>query len=289
MYGRHVALRDAIEQYILPDDHEKLFDGILDRENNRFTGQESYVIDFKERCPVQFKDSYGSGIVRLALRFYNTFGGIIVFGVEDSKFTICGLNEFFDIETFNSALRDYAGINIECICKEYYVSSASAIIQAVVVPRRGMTAPAVLIQSLTKYPVGTCFVRDRHEVLVAQYRHIALLYSPRERYFRDSAAEQPYHIHRSFPPSPATLKNFIGRASLMHKLWGWLLFESGPRMYLHGPGGAGKSTLAYEFAKSITMEGEPIKRFFGSTFRLRGLHFRQADRNEPLHRARAKF
>ena len=73
-------------------------------------------------------------------------------------------------------------------------------------------------------------------------------------------------IESALPPSPATLKEFIGRRQALDNLYAWLFFSDEPRTFLFGRGGSGKSTIAYEFARMIaetggnipTKQGQPI-------------------------------
>ena len=209
------------------------------------------MLDFKETYCEFYTDPYGVGIIRLALAFYNTYGGIIVFGVKDRVFTITGVQGSFEIETFNAAISVFTGIRIECLTKTYSPPEAEyRLIGVVLVPRRGLVRPAALTQKLGKYPEGTLWVRDRHEVLEAVSRHLPLLYSTRTPRLSD-ADTSAIPIHRSLPPSAATVRDFVGRFGLLRTLWDWLIFGDQPREYLDGPGGSGKTTLAFEFARLL--------------------------------------
>ena len=162
-----------------------------------------------------------------------------------------GVQGSFEIETFNNAIAAFTGVFVECLTKTYSPpGSSDKLIGVVLVPRRGHVRPATLIQSLGKYPVGTLWVRERHEVLEASSRHLPLLYSTRTARLTDAAASA-IPIHRSLPPSSATVHDFVGRFGLQRSLWDWLIFGDQPREYLDGPGGSGKTTLAFEFARLL--------------------------------------
>ena len=126
------------------------------------------------------------------------------------------------------------------------------------VPKRGTQAPAKGIAKVGNLPINTIWIRERHECLVATTRHLPLLFSHRDSIpdLQDNFEYVP--IHRSLPPSPATMKDFIQRGNLMERLWEWLVLSDRPRLYLHGPGGSGKSTLAFEFAKNLSEFGQNI-------------------------------
>ncbi|TNC12724.1 AAA family ATPase [Methylobacterium terricola] len=255
-------IAEAIEGRQLPGSFAELFEGNWDEAERRFTSQETYVLDYKEEVPDRFSDGYGAGIVRLALAFHNSYGGLVVFGVKDRALTIVGARRPLDVEALNRVLSDFTGIGIECVMRRYTVAQPDGValdIVALLVPRRGLARPARLSRPLGPYPAGMTWVRDRHEVLEAGSRHLHVLYSDRRLLpSEDDDGEATFPIHRSFPPSPATVRDFIGRRKLTEALFDWLLFDDQPRMYLHGPGGSGKSTLAFEIARLLADNGHAM-------------------------------
>ncbi|AKI02677.1 AAA ATPase domain [Hoeflea sp. IMCC20628] len=250
----------AIQHKELPAAFEDLLGAAWDATNERFHVQETYVVDYKETLPDELARGYGAGIIRLAIAYYNSFGGIIVFGVRDRELSVAGVAGNVDIEAFNRALSDYTGSSIECLCKQYTVPTKKGElnISVMLVPRRGTTPPIRLLRKLDKYPPNILWVRDRHEVLEAAPRHLAQLYSDRSLLPSDQDGESRVLVHRSLPPSPATIERFINRGVLLDQLWTWFVYSDQPRVYLHGPGGSGKSTLAHEFAKQLTENGAQV-------------------------------
>jgi hypothetical protein len=256
----------AVEAKELPPGFDQLFGKIWDAQASRFNVQETYVLDFKETVPDEFSKDYGAGIVRLALAFFNSYGGLIIFGVKDRALTVVGTDRVFDIEKFNRLLTDVAEVHAECLLRSYTVTADNdeRTIVAVLVPKRGMVRPARLIRDFGPYRAGTLWVRDRHEAMEAELRHLPVLYSDRETP-PDSPLddETTFPVHRSFPPSPALLKHFVNRGNqsgnLIETLWDWFVFREKPRFYLHGAGGSGKSTLAYVFARMLADHGHAIR------------------------------
>ena len=242
----------------LPNEALELFGEGLSLTDLRFRIQEGFLIDFKRDIPTSFATGYGAGIVRLGLALFNTYGGIMVFGVADEDLRVIGAEPDFDIEAYNRYVYEISGKRIECIATSYYLPNLKSPLQVVLVPQRGIEPPAQLKSSLDKYPAGTLWVRDQHEVLIANTQHLTLLFSRRDDYRPNSHNQSAAPVHRSLPPSPATLHDFIGRKDLMYQLWNWLIFNDQPRLYLHGPGGSGKSTMAYEFAKNLADEASVI-------------------------------
>jgi hypothetical protein len=246
------GMYDAISLCQLPRSLYDLIGDLYDPDRGEFLAQESVLHDYKAGVPDDFVSSYGAGIIRLALAFYNTYGGIIIFGVDDRSHQPLDPPGRFDIETFNRLISDYTGHNVECLCQSYLIAGLDCRgVLVVLVPRRRSPAPAALLRKVDKYGAGTIFVRVRHEVLNARPSHYPLLYSSRAL-FPQSPDASSISIQKSLPPAFATMKSFIGRDDLLNELWTWLTTGKDPRRYLYGPGGSGKSTLAYEFAASIT-------------------------------------
>lgn len=199
--------------------------------------------------------------MKLALAFYNSFGGIVVFGVKDRVLSVEGVNSVFDIESFNRVLSDFVGVSIECISKRYVlkINGSDRVIVVLLVPRRGLIPPVKLLQTHGKLQSNKLWIRDRHEVLEACVKHIPMLFSDRLMLPYDSEGENIFPVHRSFPPSPATIKEFVNRGDLLTSLWAWFVFGDQPRLYLFGPGGSGKSTLAFEFARLLAEHGHTVR------------------------------
>tara|TARA_B100000678_G_scaffold290646_1_gene304130 strand:- start:85 stop:2406 length:2322 start_codon:yes stop_codon:yes gene_type:complete len=189
---------------------------------------------------------------------YNTYGGVIVFGVDDETRRCSGLNTSFDVEGFSDVVTDKVRRNIDFKSREYKLSDGSSV-TALLVPQRGYESPARLQEKLDKYRVGEIWVRDRHSVRTLSEEMLPLIFSDRRGLFDDDQVAGKVSIHRTLPPSPATMREFIGREAMLQTLWEWLVFEDRPRFYLHGPGGSGKSTLAYEFSRQVSDQGHRIR------------------------------
>lgn len=248
---------DAITEARLPATSDELFSLIWDASDESFNVQETYILDFKDRAPEKFSDGYGSSIIRLALGYYNSFGGIVIFGVKDRSLDVLGIANPIDIENFNRVLTDVSGLRVECVSKEYDLAPGKSV-SVLLVPRRGMRKPVRLAKPIGPYVAGKLWVRDRHEVLEADTTHLPTLFSSRDNLPSDAILDSNTTIFRSLPPSPATMHTFVGRESLLATLWEWFVFGDQPRIYLHGPGGSGKSTLAFEFARVLAESGEGV-------------------------------
>ncbi len=235
----------------LPSELNEIFPNDLDCNSKRFLIQEGYIIDYKEDIPDGFSKGYGAGIIRLCIGFYNTFGGLIVFGVRDADKTVIGCNKLLNVEGLTEYLRTLTKQEFRLQHREYRLKDSDLHIQIVMVPKRKNSKPARLLLPLENYAAGTLWIREQHEVLKVSTYHLPLIFSPRDNYLLSAEQEETVTIHKSLPPSPATIKDFVGRQDLLLSLWEWFIYGEEPRIYLHGPGGSGKSTIAFEFARTI--------------------------------------
>lgn len=248
----------AIESRELPTEAETLFGEMWDRDEQVFRTQETFVLDYKDRVPEKFTDSYGASIARLAIGMFNTYGGIVVFGIEDVNKSISDLNINLDIEGFSDFVSAKTGAKIEFCFRTYRLTDQSSI-GVLLVPKRASERPIITGEALGSYPGGVIWIRDRHSVRKLDESSIPLIYTDRDNLYRNQSSAGNISIHRSLPPSPATMQEFIGREAMLITLWDWLVYDSKPRYYLHGPGGSGKSTLAYEFSRQVSERGNQIR------------------------------
>jgi predicted HTH transcriptional regulator len=188
----------------LPGTFEECFGAAWSSDERRFPFQETYIIDFKERVPTKFAEGYGAGFVRLALAFYNTFGGLIVIGINDREQTPVGLDAQFNVEGFNRFLSDLTAHPIETIYREYLLPGSNSRIGVILVPKRDLQRPAILNKIFDKYAKGTLWIRDRHQVKEADSHNLPLIYSRRETLPSDhDSVSNP--IHKALPPTPSTI------------------------------------------------------------------------------------
>jgi hypothetical protein len=67
MWGELEPLHLAIEGRSLPPNFDELFGTLWNKDAECFNTQETYILDYKDKFPENFTNSYGIGIVRLAL------------------------------------------------------------------------------------------------------------------------------------------------------------------------------------------------------------------------------
>ena len=244
-------VRQIISSRHLPSDGQQFLEEFASLDNRSLELQEGTLWDYKKVFPFSRSDDYFGGIVRLICAFHNTYGGLIIFGVDDNSREITGNSVTIKIEAFNSALRERLTNSIECSTRRYDNSIAEPL-DILLVPKRAIGAPPVRFSiAIGQYPRGPVYVRQNHEVLVARSSDMPFLYGPRHEAQSDQDRSDPTDFIGSLPPSPSTVKEFIGRSEVMDRLWHWLVHDDEPRTFLFGKGGSGKSTIAFEFARTV--------------------------------------
>lgn len=243
----------------LPEDDE-LF-RVFTNDLNKFIDSEGILWDFKAEWPFSYSDSYWGGIARLICAFANTLGGVIVFGVHD-KHRDGGHNSVnVNVDRLNQAFAQLTGARPQFDVRRYPSSIYGDVVGLLVLPRPDSVAPYRFSTPVGPYAAGVIWVRDGHEVVKAMPRHYAALFCRSDDLL---ASEGPNELGGSLPPSPTTLKRFVGRTEVMDRLFDWLASSDEPRMFLYGKGGSGKTAIAYEFAKLLKEHGSGRQLFGGS-------------------------
>jgi energy-coupling factor transporter ATP-binding protein EcfA2 len=245
------VIRDIIDRRELPIDGGDLIASLTS--DRSYIPQEGLHWDFKREWPFSYSDEYFAGIARLICAFANTYGGIIIFGVHDQTRT-AGHNKVMpNLDRLQQALGQLLSAAPEMSCRRYKDQSTAAIDVLLVCPQQG-GLPIRFSRALAGYKAGVLWVRQNHEVVTAEPRHVGLLYCR----FASNAADD-ISLSGGLPPSPATIKRFVGRMSTIDRIFGWLKLSDEPRTFLYGKGGSGKTTIAYEVAKVLKDEGSRVQ------------------------------
>jgi len=236
-------------------------DGIFDEE-------ECVLWDYKEQFPYGRTDDYCGCVVRLICAFHNTYGGLILFGIHD-KTRKSGCNKVnINIEAFNNYLRTKLSKSIECKFKTIYNFDEynGGKVDVLLVPQRdSKSSPVKFNINIGKYRNNILYFRQNHEVIQTQSKNIPFLFSRRSNpYLNTDDDKNILQIECNMPESPSTMKTFVGRTALLSELWDWLFNMRPSRKFLHGDGGSGKTTIAFEFAEIVQEWGGGIKTYYGN-------------------------
>ena len=254
-------VKELVSSRTLPNDAAQLLEEFGSLGGSPLEIQEGSYWDYKKVFPASRSDDYFGGIVRLVCALHNTWGGIILFGIEDETRLPCGNTVRVNIETFNAVLAQRLSSPIECLHKRYTILDGVDL-DVLLVPKRSLGAvPVRFSQHIGKYPAGKIYVRQNHEVLLARSSDMPFLYGSRSDHPSVSDNGVSSDLIRGLPASPSTVKEFVGRTAVVDRLWQWLVHDEEPRTFLYGRGGSGKSTIAFEFARMVTRVASHFKAY----------------------------
>ncbi len=248
-----IGVAEIVSQRELPADSASLFEH-LKEPSGKFLGQEGPFWDFKREWPFSYSDSYFCGIARLICAFANSNGGLIVFGVHDETRTGGHNRVAPNMDRLQQALNQLLSDHPVLILKRYGEDIDDAVDVLLVCAKKPETMPLRFTRDCTTYKANVIWVRQGHEVVTAEPRHLAMLFC-RDDIAEAENGETDSYLSGGLPPSPATIKKFVGRLRTVDQVFRWLRSADEPRTFLYGKGGSGKTTIAYEVAKTIKLQG----------------------------------
>lgn len=250
-----------VNQRNLPSSNDFL--GNFHDENGDFYAQESDMFDYKEVYPFSNSDGIFAGILRLICALHNTYGGIIIFGVHDAKRTAGKNTVIVDEEKINRKLRESLTQNVTILCRTYTTPSGN--VDVMLVPKRAMPSPVRFKKAIAGKQPSSVFFRRGAEVLEAGGSELDFLYGPRTSPY-DGEDQKDLRIDSALPASPATIGRLLGRYEVIETVFEWLQTSRDARFFLWGDGGSGKSTMAYEVARLLSLIGKGVQNKYANNY-----------------------
>jgi hypothetical protein len=239
-----------LENRNLPIDPNDILSFMTESDGN-FLKTEGPTWDFKESWPHSYSDSYFHGVCRLACAFANSRGGLIIFGVSDKDRKASRNRIQPNLDRFMQSFKQLTYEDFEYDFRSYDSSVSGKFEILLVLPLAQNRQPLRFRNSDKFYPINTIWVRQGHEVVVAEPKHIPQLYCRIP--YDDEGVD--IKIEGSLPPSPATIRQFVGRMQTIDRIFEWIKLSDQPRNFLYGKGGSGKSTIAFQVAKVLRESG----------------------------------
>lgn len=201
--------------------------------------------------------------VRQIVSFYNTYGGYLIYGVEqraDGSFIPVGVQAGIDQDQLRRHIKNYIGHTIEvCSAKvSARVGNERYEFNILVVPKRALErSPARFVKAgPEKSGGGTKRIFHEKDIYLRDSDECRPAEGPDDHIFlggrRDFAARPAdLTVDHNLPDRSQICPRFIGRNSILTSLWEWFGNYLGYAKVLAGAGGLGKSSIAYEFASQI--------------------------------------
>lgn len=233
---------------------------------------ECELLDYKEDIDTS---TYGKGkLVLRIVSFYNSYGGYLIFGVQEtepeSKFDVIGIDpEKLDVEALKASVKAYTGERIQITAlsfTEYDSKKQPKTVLVLHIPQRGHGIPPLHFikdgpgndQKKPLFIKDSVYCRVADECIEARGPKILALNSERRiPYLSDGEVPLPpqFRINRlphNLPDRNFICARFVGRDAILNSLWRWLGDDLSHMKVLAGEGGLGKSSIAYEFVERVS-------------------------------------
>ena len=233
---------------------------------------EDFFWDYKEQLPIlkanpsrEDKDDYAykmGEICKDVVSFFNTYGGYLVIGVTDTDRSICGFDKAFDVndlcKKITGATRQTVDVKFRLISDETEASNQT--LGLVLIPKRASEAEPV--QFLKDGPESSSrkrgflkndlYMRSREECRKAITASDFALLFQRDRIGLNVAKTPSIYIENNLPARDPSLIEFVGRDEQMDLLWSWFTDRYTAVKLLSGPGGVGKTSIAWTFSDAVS-------------------------------------
>jgi hypothetical protein len=305
VYRIRAALFSLIQQGVVDSSVLKyLFRG------DKAIADEAILWDFKAELPqlprgVNVSDSRHRlhdykmhEIVKDAVSFYNSYGGYLIAGVDDTDRVVRGYSGMFDTHELNEKIQGVTGHNVECIYRlvHHDIGPKQIPVGLLFIPRRSPTLPPAQFRrdsprnDYNKYAYrgGEFYIRERDNSKPASKPdEFEFLFSDVRRSIFVAIQSSKTLLENNLPPREAELVKFIGREEELTKLWSWLVDAFDPIKLISGLGGLGKTSLAYTFAERFVYQApRPFEKLIWLGAKT---HTFRATRNAYIDTARVDF
>ena len=235
---------------------------------------ECEVLDFKQQLPAT--DLEYAKTVRDLVALHNSFGGFLVFGVQeiekDRVFGVVGVEENkLNVTKIRDLARTYVGRDLRITSRSAPVGDL--FVEIVWVARRGLSeSPVRFVRNgpeekprhLAFKKGEVVFRRLEGNGVAMQAEDFDFLWSARrppslELSVADIVNEEA--LDHNLPDRTFICSRFVGRRMDIGDLWTWLSDDFSRVRLIAGEGGLGKTSLAYRFSEEVASRGiKPFER-----------------------------
>lgn len=229
---------------------------------------ECEIFDYKEA--LDDTPQATAKLIRHIVAFYNSFGGYLLFGVEEtvseSIFRVIGFRAgSIDLESLKARIREYVGERIQISGSSVSATTAEGTpvdLFLLFIPKRPHNGRAPV--HFLKDAPGQVFRRDDiycrigDECVEAKGPRLFALTLPRENPYLDNRENWDLkelltkRLENNLPDRNFICPRFVGRGDCIDALWRWLCDDLSHVKMLAGEGGLGKTSIAYQFADRVS-------------------------------------
>jgi hypothetical protein len=225
--------------------------------------------DYKEQLPVldishspkdskELLDVELCKLIKDVIAFYNVNGGYLIIGVRDADKSITGWDQAFDAADLSKRIFGYTRESIDL--KYRVVSYAQAKIGVLFIPERPTQKdPAQFVKAAPADAAGKrafqandIYLRARDECRRATSAEDYSVLFRRDRTIERSEKYKISYLENNLPARDPSLLDFVGREEQISDLWRWFTERHTAVKLLSGPGGVGKTSIAWAFCDSVS-------------------------------------
>ncbi len=253
----------------------------------------------KDLVEIQIAD-----LIKDVVAFHNSYGGFIVFGIENKNREIVGISGHLDTDDLKRKIKSYVDASIDI---SYHVFPIHVRGHALKIGMLGISKRPYNSHPLQFVKAGplksngkrtferdSIYLRREFESRPASSKiddMVFLIQSGARELFPINQIEGRTYLNNNLPPRDPGLIKFIGRNEYLRELWEWLLDVHNPLKILVGLGGVGKTAIAREFAEQIIASSPATsekliwlsaKRKFFASIQNKYLEASRVDYSDPL-------
>lgn len=230
---------------------------------------ETELWDFKRKPPLLIapvnedtKEAYKLEVHELIkdiVSFHNSFGGFIIFGVEDSGSNrIVGCDSTLDLDDISRRLSAHTGRNIQLYQDSVVVGGQKVLV--LLIPRRLQSEQPVSFvkagpsspKKKSAYSKNSTYIRVLAECRPAENSSDDWTFLFSERILSSAQqSSQLESIPTNLPPRDPDMVQFVGREEELANLRSWIVDRRSPVKLISGIGGLGKTSVAYYFCEEL--------------------------------------
>jgi len=202
-------------------------------------------------------------LIKDIVAFHNSYGGYIIFGVEDAgENRVLGWSRTLDLGDISKRIKSHTGQDIELFQNSLKVGERNILV--LLVPRRRRSEDPVKFikqgpSTPTKKPAyqkGSTYIRKLDECRPAENsaEDWAFLFSDRVFSLTTESTAKEI-IPSNLPSRDPDMVQFVGREKELSALRSWALDKRSPVKLISGIGGLGKTSVAYHFCEELASAG----------------------------------
>jgi tetratricopeptide (TPR) repeat protein len=202
-------------------------------------------------------DAAFAELIKDVVAFHNVSGGYLVIGVQDADKSLVGWNKHFDAGDLAKRIQGLTRRSIDVKFRSLRAGN-TPIGVLMIPPRQPGTEPVQFLKAAPETSTGKrafdandIYLRSRDECRKAITSEDFSLLFARNRWIADPSIPLAEYIENNLPAKDPNLLDFVGREENLNALWRWFTERYTAVKLLSGPGGVGKTSIAWTFCDSV--------------------------------------